>query len=389
MKKKNLIGQKFEKLTVISAAPNIFPKTGNGRSFTAWNCQCECGNIIVVRTGTLTGKLQKSCGCHISQFGIAIKPGQKFNKLTTITYDNGYWNCLCECGNTTTALTHHLLSNNTKSCGCLKVETTRKNQKLSLPVVTKFEPRITSARRLWRQYCYQDKLCDLTFDQWFNVSQKDCFYCGANPYSTYNYFITKADAIQETKNKGYFIYNGLDRTDNSLPHTLSNVVPCCPICNRAKAERTIEEFHKYITTLKIDDFTVPTKLLTLPQGYLLVSVKIAYRHYLKNYKTMEIDLPTFYTLSQLPCFYCDAEKTNYFNVYLKDKKASQSAKNGAHFYYNGIDRLDNTKTHTIENVAPCCYYCNFAKGKLALPEFQAWIKRVKDFRQSKLVNNAF
>jgi len=386
MKKKNLVGQKFEKLTVISAASNIEPQNGNGRSFTAWNCQCECGNIIIIRTGTLTAKQQKSCGCITLQSGVVIKSGQVFNRLTTISYDSGYWNCQCECGNLTNSLTHHLISGNTKSCGCLKTETTKQNQKLSLPSVTKYEPNITSARKLWRQYCYQDKLCNLSFEQWFEISQKECFYCGANQSNEYNVFSSKKHASQFAKDNGDFLYNGLDRIDSSLPHTLDNVVSCCWTCNRAKNERTTKEFYKYIDRLKFNVFMRPKISLQLPLNYLLVSIKGAYRYYLLNYGKMEIDLQTFYTYSQLPCYYCGVEKSNYFNVYLKDKKASQNAKDGAHFYYNGIDRLDNDKSHTIDNIVPCCYWCNFAKGRLALPEFQAWIKRVQTFQKNKLIS---
>jgi hypothetical protein len=383
MKKRNLVGQRFEKLTVISAAPNLLPQN-EGRSFTAWNCQCECGKIVTVRTGTLIAGQQKSCGCIISQSGIAIKPGQVFHKLTTLSYDSGHWDCQCECGNLTDVLTHHLLTGNTKSCGCLKIEAIINNQKLSLPYVTKYEPYIASARRIWKSYCYQDKNCTLTFNEWLILSQQSCFYCGIKPDNKYNVFIKKKNASQFTKDNGDFVYNGLDRIDSSLPHILSNVVPCCWICNRAKNERTIEEFYQYINLLKYNIFTQPKQLLILPSNYLLVSVKGTYHHYTKNYGKMEIDLQTFYTYSQLPCYYCDTEKSNYFNVYLKDKKASQAAKDGAHFYYNGIDRLDNTKTHTIDNIVPCCYFCNFAKSKLSLPEFQDWIKRVQTFQQTKL-----
>lgn len=131
MKKKNLIGQTFNKLTIISAAENIPSKKDedNGRSFTAWNCICECGKQLVVRTCTLLGGKQKTCGCIKSEFGIKLKPGQKFNRLTIISYQKGIWTCLCDCGNLTKVSTNKLTSNNTKSCGCLQVEIGKKNSK--------------------------------------------------------------------------------------------------------------------------------------------------------------------------------------------------------------------------------------------------------------------
>jgi hypothetical protein len=315
--------------------------------------------------------------------------GQKFGKLTVISEKiidvrkdtRAYWECECECKNIIVVSTNHLTTGNTKSCGCLKTEAIIINQKLSLSIITKYKPHITSARKIWRQYCYQDNRCDLTFDQWFQISQKNCFYCGIGPSNKYNVFLKKKGASQEAKNNGDFIYNGLDRIDSTLSHTVDNVVPCCWICNRAKNTRTTEEFFQYINNLNANNVFIYPKLLILPLNYLLVSVKGAYRHYPRNYGTMEINLQTFYTFSQLPCFYCNAEKSNYFNVYLKDKKASQNAKDGAHFYYNGIDRLDSAKTHTINNIIPCCYSCNFAKSDLSLADFQAWIKRIQQFQK--------
>ena len=58
MASKDLLGQKFGKLTVID-------KTDKRDSSGAiiWKCQCECGNIIEVRTNSLTTAHTISCGC--------------------------------------------------------------------------------------------------------------------------------------------------------------------------------------------------------------------------------------------------------------------------------------------------------------------------------------
>lgn len=52
---------------------------------------------------------------------------QIFNRLTVLNYagSNGQqslWNCLCECGQTTTVRSYSLTSGNTQSCGCLGKE---------------------------------------------------------------------------------------------------------------------------------------------------------------------------------------------------------------------------------------------------------------------------
>lgn len=53
---KSLIGEKFNRLTVISRAPN------QGRSV-IWNCLCECGVGLAVLSSNLITNHTKSCGC--------------------------------------------------------------------------------------------------------------------------------------------------------------------------------------------------------------------------------------------------------------------------------------------------------------------------------------
>lgn len=55
-KKLDLTGQRFGKLTTLSPAENI-----GGR--TAWLCQCDCGNQVVVKTYHLRDGHTSSCGC--------------------------------------------------------------------------------------------------------------------------------------------------------------------------------------------------------------------------------------------------------------------------------------------------------------------------------------
>ncbi len=44
--------------------------------------------------------------------------------------------------------------------------------------------------------------------------------------------------------------------------------------------------------------------------------------------------------------------------------------------YNGVDRVDNNKGYTLDNVVPCCRICNFAKEQQSLEDFKKWIKRI-------------
>jgi len=41
---------------------------------------------------------------------------------------------------------------------------------------------------------------------------------------------------------------------------------------------------------------------------------------------------------------------------------------------NGLDRVDNNKGYTTENIVPCCKTCNFMKGSL---DYKSFIKQIK------------
>lgn len=126
MKKLDLTGQRFGRLTVLYSIPNI-----NNR--TAWRCQCDCGNIKDTTTYDLRQHRTMSCGClakETSKYKDFIDlTGQRFGKLLVLeeaprpVYLNNslaYWKCLCDCGNYHITSGSQLRSGKIKSCGCTK-----------------------------------------------------------------------------------------------------------------------------------------------------------------------------------------------------------------------------------------------------------------------------
>lgn len=124
----NLIGQKFDKLTVISKSK----EQTYGR--TSWLCKCDCGKICDRTTSYLhRSDFIHSCGCamteHLSKdisnqrFGklVAIQPTEKRNSHGII------WLCKCDCGRYHETDTNSLLSGNTSSCGCINYSIGEKN----------------------------------------------------------------------------------------------------------------------------------------------------------------------------------------------------------------------------------------------------------------------
>ena len=70
-----------------------------------------------------------------------------------------------------------------------------------------------------------------------------------------------------------------------------------------------------------------------------------------------------------PCFYCGVteSKVCYGSI--------GAALAHGEFKCNGLDRMDNTRGYTLDNVVPCCTQCNISKGKSSVSEFINWIKR--------------
>ena len=66
MRLKDLTGQKFGRLTVISRSPNIGKKA-------AWLCKCECGKESIVTSTHLMSGHTTSCGCYNKEVVSAMK----------------------------------------------------------------------------------------------------------------------------------------------------------------------------------------------------------------------------------------------------------------------------------------------------------------------------
>ena len=115
------VGYKVGKLKV--DAPTEQRKNG----YTVWRCKCKCGNEILLDTRTLQRRTVKDCGCETKttpkqrnlkdvRFGSLVcrEPTERRNSNGSVI-----WRCDCDCGNTCYVAAKDLLSENTKSCGCL------------------------------------------------------------------------------------------------------------------------------------------------------------------------------------------------------------------------------------------------------------------------------
>lgn len=106
-----------------------------------WHCQCDCGNECDVSGSHLRSGHTVSCGCQIASLGKAAKKdltGKIFGKLTVIEdvgrTKNGrvLWRCKCECGSEVMVSSADLLTDSTRSCGCLQRERASQTHKINL-----------------------------------------------------------------------------------------------------------------------------------------------------------------------------------------------------------------------------------------------------------------
>ena len=117
MKALDLTNQRFGNLIALQKAPNRKDK------YTRWICQCDCGNIVEVRTDYLRSSHTNSCGCEKQKYFYRNNIiGKSFGKLTVLKFDEikQLYLCKCECGNLSYVEGYNLMNKNTQSCGCLK-----------------------------------------------------------------------------------------------------------------------------------------------------------------------------------------------------------------------------------------------------------------------------
>jgi 5-methylcytosine-specific restriction endonuclease McrA len=95
-----------------------------------------------------------------------------------------------------------------------------------------------------------------------------------------------------------------------------------------------------------------------------------YKHSAKN-RGLDFSIPdsVFIDLVQKSCHYCGAPPSNIAKV------STRKHRNGE-VIYSGLDRIDNTKGYTPENVVPCCINCNRAKRTMTRDAFLTWVSRV-------------
>lgn len=146
------------------------------------------------------------------------------------------WDCICDCGKTTSVWSSNLVCGGTQSCGCLQREVTQ--QKARVNHQRAIKP-LGARNKVWSNYrtrALRSKTrFTLTGPEFDMLISSACYWCGAAPAN----ISTAQSGLELT-------YNGIDRLRATEGYTTENSVSCCKRCNFMKARMSVVEFIAHI-----------------------------------------------------------------------------------------------------------------------------------------------
>lgn len=141
------------------------------------------------------------------------------------------WLCRCDCGTEKVVKGEDLRNGDTKSCGCLNDEKRSERAPHMYEVCIRYTPEMASAHKIWKARGYNE---GMSFDEFYELSQMDCFFCGAKPSNVSNSAKYDKKSSDFAKTNGDFIYNALKKINIELQYTKENSSPCCKECEKQK-----------------------------------------------------------------------------------------------------------------------------------------------------------
>jgi len=241
-----ITGEKFNNLTTIK-----YSHTTNNKQHAKY--LCDCGNIDTYEVSKVITNVRIKCVKCTKLDGIEkrkanrhgikviyktpVIPGTKFNNLTFIGYSHNnkqgdkYNNYKCDCGNNIvakgSAVTHNVIQR-CKECS-IKKRTLLGEISAKHSVIKEYK---LNAKNRNLDY-------NLTNEESIKLMEQNCHYSGHPPGNKQIY----------GNKKKYYLYNGIDRLDNTKGYYIENCVPCCKICNFAKRTLTKEEFLDWVKSV--------------------------------------------------------------------------------------------------------------------------------------------
>ena len=197
------------------------------------------------------------------------------------------------------------------------------------------------------QMSASEKRLDFTFsmEEYEQLVRLSCYYCGI---------------IEE---RGF---NGIDRLNSTESYIQSNCVSCCTMCNMMKGSSGPNVFvHRaehILTNLKIIDGKHHHSEFFDIKGTSYSEYKTRAE---KKELPFDISKETFSHNTDLPCYLCGKEVSDTHS--------------------NGIDRLDNSKGYTLDNIRSCCGICNYMKKNYEYDEVIKKLCLICNYQQERPV----
>ncbi len=167
-----------------------------------------------------------------------------------------------------------------------------------------------------------------------------------------------------------------DRIDSSQGHCKDNIVLSCMFCNHAKSIAQYNDYKNFINKIKDDNYNIIHDTEKYDNGY-------AYK-LLKSLRT-----------------YCkkegiDVEHTPDTVRKLFKQQNGKSALTGIEMFPSKIpyypfkpslDRIDNNKPHTTDNLHLVCLAENMGRNSMTIEEFHDHIKNIRDVNNIEIIDN--
>lgn len=159
--------------------------------------------------------------------------GHKFGLLTVIKFIKYErktrpiykWLCKCICGKEKELDINDLKKGSTNSCGCYRKKF-QSDIKRKPDGIAAFNNLFYS----YKSHCAKNRnyKFELTEEQFQILTKQNCYYCNKKPSQIKKSLLS------------FYVYNGIDRVDNSKGYIKNNVVACCKECNSKKSGITKE-----------------------------------------------------------------------------------------------------------------------------------------------------
>ena len=195
---KDITGERFGRLLAVGRTHNI-------GKYTAWLCECDCGNITSVIAWDLLSGHTRSCGCLRKGVDGKDLTGQRFGRLLAVKPTDKraggsiVWELKCDCGNIAHISTRNLRNGDTRSCGCLKDEFVGKNH-------PNYNPNRTDEERLKDRYILGEHTIYTFRNKVYQRDDYTCQICGQVGGTLNSHHL---DGWNWAKDKRFEISNGV------------------------------------------------------------------------------------------------------------------------------------------------------------------------------------